>query len=118
MPHTFRTIEQFMQLLETKVTDHRRKCRLLYHLRGSAYFQNDGSARAFQEVIDILRTSNIGIVNPPQDRQPFADWWNAAPERDMLNVALTRTCPRANFMTIGMDIQEAVKAAYRAGQLS
>jgi hypothetical protein len=67
MPYHFRTIEDFVQLLEAR----RDRCFALMaeqsdlELRGYC----EGRGKSFQVVLDILRTSNIGIVYPPPEQK-------------------------------------------------
>ena len=62
MPHHFRTIEQFVQLLEEKIS--------------ASVVDPIGRAKvsAYVEVLDILRTSNIGIIYPPPEQEHEWPW--------------------------------------------
>jgi hypothetical protein len=64
MPHHFRTIEQFVQLLEDRKDGcftWRGKCAS----HSQEYYR--GAEDAYRHVLSILRTSNIGIVYPPPE---------------------------------------------------
>lgn len=65
--HEFRTIEQFVQLLEELMSGahifaaHKRD-------NGESGLYYDGRREAYGHVLDILRNSNLGIVYPPTEQ--------------------------------------------------
>lgn len=63
--HEFRTIEQFVQWLEK----HRDACDNIAkdEPQASARCGWMGKALAFETVLDVVRTSNLGIVYPPSE---------------------------------------------------
>lgn len=68
MPHHFRTIEAFVQLLEQKAQEADAASKRMTIARGYS-FTKEGERNAYNAVAEILRTSNIGIVYPPPEQK-------------------------------------------------
>jgi hypothetical protein len=67
MPHTFRTIEEFLIMLEERSRAAGRIA-AAYGRSGETGREAVGREGAFQFVADIVRNSNLGIVYPPEDK--------------------------------------------------
>jgi hypothetical protein len=66
MPHEFRTIEQFVQLLDEWSHKSMEASKQPSFTDRQAGFEM-GLSRAYAGMAQILRTSNIGIVYPPTE---------------------------------------------------
>lgn len=69
MPHHFRTIEQFVQLLDTRAQLARDRAIMAKSKKASTIWHAE--AEAYGEIASIVRTSNIGIVYPPPEPAQF-----------------------------------------------
>lgn len=96
MPHNFRTIEQFVQLLEAAIEQNKEHANS--HRIGVRDNYYDGGVKAYEHVLSILRTSNIGIVYPPPEQEhgdPHKFCGGFVPVRS--NPDICNNCGKARF---------------------